>query len=60
MGGHSRLTGRDSEQTQTMRLKLAKAVLDVATDNSRDVIALKNAALQKLAMDFRSGGAGAK
>ena len=43
-----------------MRLKLAKAVLDVATDNSRDVIALKNAALQKLAMDFRSGRAGAK
>ena len=46
------LTGRDSEQTQIMRLKLAKAVLDVATHNSRDVIALKNAALQKLATDI--------
>ena len=44
---------RDGQQSQIMRLKLAKALLNVARDNPLDVIALKNAALQSLAMDYR-------
>ena len=40
-------------QAQSMRLKLARAVLSVARDDSRDPVELKNAALQIMAMNFR-------
>ena len=40
-------------QAQSVRLKLAHAVLSVAREDSRDPIDLKNAALQIMAMDYR-------
>jgi hypothetical protein len=45
------------QQSQIMRLRLAKALLEVAIDSSRDVAALKNEALQILATDYRTGAA---
>jgi hypothetical protein len=48
---------RDGRQSQLMRLVLAKAILRVATDESRNVEALKNEALQMLAADYRAGAA---
>jgi hypothetical protein len=37
------------------RMKLAEALLSVATDGSTNVAALKAGALQTMAMDYRSG-----
>jgi hypothetical protein len=39
---------------EVARLKLANAMLSVAHENSRDVEALKNAALKAMALAYRS------
>ena len=44
---------RNGLQAQSARLKLARAVLSAARDDSRDSEELKNAALQVMAMDYR-------
>jgi hypothetical protein len=46
--------GNDPTEIEEARLKLAKAVLSVADDDSRDVEALKQAALQRMALDYRT------
>jgi hypothetical protein len=40
---------------EATRLNLANALLSIARENSRDVPELKQAALQRLALDARSG-----
>jgi hypothetical protein len=45
--------GDDPADTENARLKLANAVLSIADDGSRDVEILKNAALQRMALDYR-------
>ena len=45
--------GDDSDWVEGARLKLAKALLSVADDDSRDVQVLKRAALQAMAKDYR-------
>ena len=35
-------------------MKLAKAILSNATDDSRDVEALKKAAIERMVMDYRA------
>jgi hypothetical protein len=47
--------GDNPTQVENARLKLAEALLSVATDGSTDVAALKTGALQAMAMDYRSG-----
>jgi len=42
-------------QIESARLRLAEALLSVATEESRDVAALKAGALQVMARDYRSG-----
>jgi hypothetical protein len=46
--------GDDPSKIEAARLKLAEAVLSVAHEDSRDVAALKNGALQVMALEFRS------
>ena len=50
IAGHFSPTGL---QAQSARLKLARAVLAVARDDSRDSDELRNAALQIMAMNYR-------
>ena len=38
---------------EATRLKLATAILSVASEDSRDVVVLKNAALEAMAGDYR-------
>jgi len=38
------------------RVKLAKAILSIASDDSRDVEVLKKAALERMALDYRESG----
>jgi hypothetical protein len=45
---------RDGLQAQSVRLRLAHAVLAVARDDSRDSDEVKNAALQIMAMNYRN------
>ena len=45
--------GSDPEDTEKARLRLANAMLSVAKEDSRDVEALKRAALQRMALDYR-------
>jgi hypothetical protein len=45
--------GTDPLQIETARLKLAEAILSVANEDSRDAGALKRAALQRMALDYR-------
>jgi hypothetical protein len=47
--------GSDPETIETARMKLANAVLSVAHEDSRNVEALKRVALQRMALDYRSG-----
>jgi hypothetical protein len=47
--------GTDPATIEAARLLLANAVLSVASNDSRDVEVLKNAALQVMAEKFRSG-----
>jgi len=42
-------------QVENARLRLAEALLSIATEGSMDVAALKAGALQAMAMDYRSG-----
>ena len=46
--------GNTCDEVEAARLRLANAVLSVASENSLDVKALKDAALQVLAFDYRS------
>jgi len=48
--------GEDPDSVEVARLKLANAMLSVADEDSRDVQALKRAALQALAKDYRVNG----
>jgi hypothetical protein len=45
--------GSDPVEIEAARLKLADAVLSVAAEDSRDVEALKNGALQAMALGYR-------
>jgi hypothetical protein len=42
-------------EIENARLRLAEALLSVATEGSADINALKRGALQEMAMDYRSG-----
>jgi hypothetical protein len=46
--------GSDPAAIDAARLRLAGALLSVADDNSRDVEALRQAALQRMALDYRT------
>jgi hypothetical protein len=45
--------GNDPRDIEVARLKLANAVMSVADEDSRDVAAVKNGALQAMALDYR-------
>src|SRR5687767_2105738 len=45
--------GTDPFDIERARLRLANAVLSIADEDSRDVDALKRAALQRMALDYR-------
>jgi hypothetical protein len=42
-------------QVEDARLRLAEALLSIANEDSTDVAALKNGALQAMALDYKSG-----
>jgi len=44
-----------STQVENARLRLAEAMLSIATEGTTDVSALKAGALQAMALDYRSG-----
>jgi len=46
--------GNDLIQVELARLKLADALLSMANEDSRDSEVLKKAALQRMALDYRS------
>jgi hypothetical protein len=46
--------GNDPQQVETARLKLANALLSIASQDSRDVEVLKTAALEVMARDYRN------
>ena len=45
--------GDDMVDVDKARRRLAKALLSIANEDSRDVAALKRAALQRMALDYR-------
>jgi hypothetical protein len=45
--------GSDSGQVEAARLKLANAMLSIAHEDSRNVEVLKQAALERIALDYR-------
>lgn len=45
--------GNDPGQVEAARLKLANAMLSIANEESRDVGVLKQAALERMALDYR-------
>ena len=47
--------GSNPSQVENARLRLAEALLSVATEESTDVAALKRGALQAMALDYKSG-----
>jgi hypothetical protein len=47
--------GSSPDEVESARLRLAEAMLSVATDGSTDVAALKAGALQAMAKDYRHG-----
>jgi len=47
--------GDNPTQVENARLRLAEAMLSIATEGSTDVAALKAGALQAMALDYRSG-----
>jgi len=47
--------GDSPTQIENARLKLAEAMLSIATDGRTELEALKAGALQAMAMDYRSG-----
>ena len=48
--------GNDQMDVEKARLRLAKALLSIANEDSRDVTILKRAALQRMALDYRRRG----
>jgi hypothetical protein len=46
--------GGDPRDVELARLKLANALLSIANEDSRDVEVLKEAALERMALDYRS------
>ena len=46
--------GEDAQSVGTARLKLANAILSAAKDHSCDILQLKNAALQIIALEYRT------
>ena len=48
--------GSDTQDIERARLRLAKAMLSVANEESRDVEVLKRAALEQMALDYRLPG----
>jgi hypothetical protein len=46
--------GYDRVEVEAVRLKLATVVLTVASEDSRNAQVLKQAALQRMALDYRS------
>jgi hypothetical protein len=45
--------GNDQMDIEKARLRLAKALLSIANEDSHDVMVLKRAALQRMALDYR-------
>jgi hypothetical protein len=45
--------GDDPYDVEKARLRLARALLSIAHEDSRDVDVLKRAALQRMALDYR-------
>ncbi len=45
--------GHEPEDVEKTRLRLAKAMLSIADEDSREVEVLKRAALQRMALDYR-------
>ena len=45
--------GNDPGQVEAARLKLANAMLSIANEESRDVGVLKQAALERMALNYR-------
>jgi hypothetical protein len=48
--------GDEPEDIEKARRRLAKALLSIANEDSRDVMVLKRAALQRMALDYRRRG----
>jgi len=46
--------GSEAQEIDMARLKLATALLSIAHEDSRDAEVLKRAALQRMALDYRS------
>ena len=45
--------GSDPQDIERARLRLARAMLSIASEDSRDVEVLKRAALEQMALDYR-------
>jgi hypothetical protein len=45
--------GSDPQDLERARLRLARAMLSIASEDSRDVEVLKRAALEQMALDYR-------
>ena len=48
--------GDDATEIDAARIKLANAILSIASEDSRDAEVLKKAALQRMALDWRNEG----
>lgn len=48
--------GGDPQDIERARLRLARAMLSIANEDSRDVEVLKRAALEQMALDYRKPG----
>ena len=48
--------GSDPQDIERARLRLARAMLSIANEDSRDVDVLKHAALEQMALDYRKRG----
>jgi len=48
--------GDEPADVEKARLRLAKAILSIANEDSRNVAVLKRAALQRMALDYKRRG----
>ena len=48
--------GDEPADVEKARVRLAKAILSIANEDSRDVVVLKRAALQRMALDYKRRG----
>jgi ribosomal protein S7 len=48
--------GDEPADVEKARVRLAKAILSIANEDSRDVAVLKRAALQRMALDYKRRG----